>query len=67
MSSSREYPAVLLCMERFNEIPEGITHVLEFTEGSVSYCGKIGPYRELCTERALTDAAVAAVDAAAEA
>lgn len=65
MSSSREYPAVLLCMERFNEIPEGITHVLEFTEGAVSYCGKIGPYRELCAGRALTDAAAAAEKKAA--
>lgn len=43
---SKEGPAVILSMERFQEIPEGITHVLEFTAGTVSFQGSLPDYQE---------------------
>lgn len=34
-----EYPHIVLCMERWHEIPESISNVLEFTNKEVSFCG----------------------------
>ncbi|MBQ8776613.1 MAG: ATP-binding cassette domain-containing protein [Treponema sp.] len=33
-------PIVVLCMDRWHEIPESITHVIEFSNKEVSFCGK---------------------------
>lgn len=41
---SKESPAIILSMERFQEIPSGITHVLEFEQGAVSFMGTIQDY-----------------------
>ena len=32
-------PIVVLCMDRWHEIPESITHVIEFSNKEVSFCG----------------------------
>ena len=42
---------IMLAMERYTEIPETITHVLEFTRGAVSYCGTKVGYEKLLSER----------------
>ena len=42
---------IMLAMERYTEIPETITHVLEFTCGAVSYCGTKVGYEKLLSER----------------
>ena len=34
-----DFPHIVLCMERFREIPECINSVLEFSKGQVSFCG----------------------------
>lgn len=34
------FPIVVLCMDRWHEIPESITHVIEFSNKEVSFCGK---------------------------
>lgn len=33
------FPIVVLCMDRWHEIPESITHVIEFSNKEVSFCG----------------------------
>lgn len=50
---SKEGPSVILSMERFQEIPEGITHVLEFTAGAVSFQGHFPDYQETLATRRL--------------
>ena len=32
-------PIVVLCMDRWHEIPESITHIIEFSNKEVSFCG----------------------------
>lgn len=44
-------PSILLCMERYAEIPRGITNVLEFSGGGISFCGKICDYEDLMQKR----------------
>ena len=39
-------PYIILAMERYSEIPQSITHVLEFKEKSVSFCGSKNEYEE---------------------
>ncbi len=38
-NSSDVFPKIILCMERYVEIPASVTNVIEFTKGSVSFCG----------------------------
>ena len=38
-STSFRGPIVVLCMDRWHEIPESITHVIEFSNKEVSFCG----------------------------
>lgn len=45
------FPHLLLCMERFTEIPESINRVLEFSGGTVSFCGKKSDYELLLQKR----------------
>ena len=33
------FPIIVLCMDRWHEIPESITHVIEFSNKEVSFCG----------------------------
>ncbi len=45
------FPYVILCMERYCEIPEAITDVLEFTSGKISFCGKKTEFEKILQER----------------
>lgn len=45
------FPYVILCMERYCEIPEAITDVLEFTGGKISFCGKKVEFEKILQER----------------
>ncbi|MBQ6780461.1 MAG: ATP-binding cassette domain-containing protein [Treponema sp.] len=42
---------IILAMERYTEIPETITHVLEFANNAVSFCGIRADYEKLLSER----------------
>ena len=44
-------PRIILCMERYVEIPDSITHVLEFSKGEVSFCGERKDYEALLEKR----------------
>lgn len=44
---SKNIPHIILAMERWNEIPEAVTNVLEFSNKSVSFCGTKTEYEEL--------------------
>ena len=44
-------PHIILGMERWHEIPDAITHVLEFCNKQVSYCGERAGYEKLLKER----------------
>ena len=44
-------PLLILGMERWHEIPDTITHVLEFSEKKISFCGLRADYEKLLTER----------------
>ena len=46
-----QYPNVILRMERWNEIPEAITNVLEFTNKTISFCGTRTDYEKLLQTR----------------
>ena len=46
------FPRIILSMERYVEIPAAITHVLEFSKGEVSFCGKRADYEALLEARA---------------
>lgn len=46
-----QYPNVILVMERWHEIPEAITNVLEFTNKKVSFCGNRADYEKLLLTR----------------
>ncbi len=49
--SGSAQPHIILGMERWHEIPDAITHVLEFTDKKVSFCGPRSDYENLLTER----------------
>lgn len=42
---------IILSMERWNEIPDSITHVLEFKNREISFCGERKEYEELIFQR----------------
>ncbi len=50
-------PSIILGMERWHEIPDAITHVLEFRDKQVSYCGERAGYEALLKERGEQEAA----------
>lgn len=43
--------SIILAMERYHEIPDSITNVLEFTDKKVSFCGTKKEYESLLAER----------------
>ena len=54
--ASHEAPSIMLAMESvdlegFQEIPAGITHVVEFAEGRLSFQGRIQEYKNLLVTR----------------
>ncbi len=54
-SSSQEaagaFPRIILGMERFNEIPDAINKVVEFTGGEISFCGERRDYEKLLADK----------------
>jgi molybdate transport system ATP-binding protein len=50
-SDSNNFPHIILGMERWHEIPDAITHVLEFREKEVSYCGERAGFEALLKKR----------------
>ena len=49
--SSSVFPRILLCMERYTEIPSAITHVLEFSGGQMTFAGPRSEYEALLEKR----------------
>ncbi len=49
--SGSAQPHIILGMERWHEIPDAITHVLEFKDKKVSFCGARSDYEKLLQER----------------
>ena len=49
--SGSAQPNIILGMERWHEIPDAITHVLEFTDKKISFCGPRSDYEQLLAER----------------
>lgn len=49
--SSDPRTTIILGMERYHEIPETITNVLEFQGGKVSFCGSKADYEKVIEER----------------
>lgn len=45
------FPTILLCADRYTEVPPSITHVLEFTHSQVSFCGPRCEYETLLQNR----------------
>lgn len=45
------FPRIILCMERYVEIPDSITNVLEFTGGKVSFNGTKADFEKVIKER----------------
>lgn len=43
----QKYPHIILAMERWHEIPDSITHVLEFTDKKISFCGLRSDYEKI--------------------
>lgn len=50
-ASNLEAPTIILCMERFTELPEGINRVLEFNQGKMTFCGSKKDYSAYLTQR----------------
>ena len=50
-SDSETRTTIILGMERYHEIPETITNVLEFSEGKISFCGTKSDYEKVISER----------------
>ena len=48
---SGAFPRMILSMERFNEIPESINCVLEFSKNAISFCGSRREYEEILSQR----------------
>ncbi|MCR5217711.1 ATP-binding cassette domain-containing protein [Treponema sp.] len=45
------FPKIILCMERFHEIPDNINKVIEFKDKKVSFCGDRKEYEALVMEK----------------
>ena len=46
------FPRIILSMERYVEIPAAISNVVEFSDGSISFCGKKSDYEKIAAEKA---------------
>src|SRR5574344_243163 len=46
-STDSGFPHIILCMERFHEIPASINKVLEFTGKKISFCGDCSAYEKI--------------------
>ena len=50
-NSETAFPHVILGMERWHEIPDAITHVLEFSGKKITFCGERAAYEKLLAQR----------------
>ena len=50
--TAKQLPHVILGMERWHEIPDAITHVLEFKDKKITFCGPRSAYEKLMEDRA---------------
>ncbi len=55
INDSENAPYIILGMERYVEIPDSITHVLEFQNKTVSFCGTKGEYENILAKRRETN------------
>ena len=55
------FPRIILSMERYVEIPAAITHVIEFADGTISFCGTKAEYEKIAQKK------IAAAEAARKA
>lgn len=53
----KQSPSIILGMERWHEIPDAITNVLEFTDKQISFCGTRAEYEKLLQTRENDEAA----------
>ena len=51
LSESFDFPRIILGMERFNEIPDAINKVVEFTGGAISFCGTRSDYEKVLADK----------------
>lgn len=49
-NNSNAFPHIILCMERFKEIPASINKVLKFTDGKISFSGNRDEYERIYNE-----------------
>ena len=49
---SNAMPHIILGLERWHEVPEAITHVIEFSDKKISFCGPRADYEKLISQRA---------------
>ena len=52
MQSENARPHIILGLERWHEVPDAVTHVLEFSDKKISFCGPRSEYEKLISERA---------------
>ena len=45
------FPHIILGLERWHEVPQAVTHVLEFSDKKISFCGERSEYEKLLAER----------------
>ena len=48
---NNSFPHIILAMERWNEIPENISHVIEFSNKEISFCGCKEDYLKKLNQR----------------
>lgn len=58
-SKDKDSTHIILGMERWHEIPDAISHVLEFSDKKVSFCGTRSDYEKLLAERKAQNAETA--------
>ncbi|MCQ2592088.1 MAG: ATP-binding cassette domain-containing protein [Treponema sp.] len=51
----KDFPSIILGMERWHEIPDAITNVIEFADKKISFCGSRADYEKLLEKREQTN------------
>ncbi len=50
-NEEKDFPKIILSMERFKEIPQSVNRVLEFTDKKITFCGNRCDYEKLIQEK----------------
>jgi len=50
-NSGVDFPHIILGMERWHEIPDAISHVIEFKDKEITYCGNRKDYEKIVEKR----------------